>query len=395
MNMCKTEDTVLMAEAEGLLPPNHFGGRPGRATTDSIHLVVKTIKDTWRKHEVASVLFLDVKGAFPSVAIEVLAHELRMRGVPKEHVEWVKRRNEGRKTTLVFDDHRSKEFEVENGLDQGDAQSLILYILYNAGILAIPIFRNGEWAFIFVDDVALAVTCKTFDDTHAKLKGMMEREKGIFQWAKEHNCEFGIEKFQLLDASRQTEPNPVQPQKRIPIRRPPLMIGGHRLKPQPYVKFLGVLIDQGLNWKEQGAAALARGAGWLAQFRRIARPKFGVSNAHMHRLYLSTAVPRMLYAADIFLMPTRQGVTRSKVPRGGQGVKSKLASIQGQAAVVITGGMRTSPRDAAEAHVDIIPFSLLVDKVRQQAAARLATMPGTHPLHKAVKSAAARNIKRH
>ncbi|KDR70528.1 hypothetical protein GALMADRAFT_75901, partial [Galerina marginata CBS 339.88] len=26
LNMCKTEDAVLMAESKGLLPPNHFGG---------------------------------------------------------------------------------------------------------------------------------------------------------------------------------------------------------------------------------------------------------------------------------------------------------------------------------------------------------------------------------
>ncbi|KDR65911.1 hypothetical protein GALMADRAFT_81367, partial [Galerina marginata CBS 339.88] len=26
LNMCKTEDAVLMAESKGLIPPNHFGG---------------------------------------------------------------------------------------------------------------------------------------------------------------------------------------------------------------------------------------------------------------------------------------------------------------------------------------------------------------------------------
>jgi len=138
--MCKTEDIAKMAEHEGLLPPNHFGGRPGKGTTDSIHMVVKTIKDAWRKKLVALVLFLDVKGAFPSVAMDTLLHELRMRGVPKEHVEWVRRRNSSRKTKIIFDDYESEPFNVDDGLDQGDTQSLILYILYNAGILIIPVF---------------------------------------------------------------------------------------------------------------------------------------------------------------------------------------------------------------------------------------------------------------
>jgi hypothetical protein len=63
LNGCKTEDLVLMCEKTGILPSNHFGGRPGRATTDSVHLLVKTVKDAWRKGEVASLLCLDVKGA--------------------------------------------------------------------------------------------------------------------------------------------------------------------------------------------------------------------------------------------------------------------------------------------------------------------------------------------
>src|ERR1700761_4730730 len=53
LNSCKTEDIVIMCKKTSILP--------GRATTDSIHLVVKMVKDAWRKGEVASLLCLDVK----------------------------------------------------------------------------------------------------------------------------------------------------------------------------------------------------------------------------------------------------------------------------------------------------------------------------------------------
>jgi len=56
LNGCKTEDLVVMCKKTRILLPSHFGGRPGRATTDSVHLMVKTVKDTWRKGEVASLL---------------------------------------------------------------------------------------------------------------------------------------------------------------------------------------------------------------------------------------------------------------------------------------------------------------------------------------------------
>jgi hypothetical protein len=70
LNKCKATDMMTRCEELGLLQENHFGGRQGRSTTDSVHLLVQTIKDAWRKGLIVSMLFLDVKGAFPSVAID-------------------------------------------------------------------------------------------------------------------------------------------------------------------------------------------------------------------------------------------------------------------------------------------------------------------------------------
>lgn len=86
LNSCVAEMTTKSAELLGLLPPLQFGARPGRSTTDSIHLMVDRIKQLWREGNVVSVLFMDVKGAFPSVDLDVLYHELKLLGVPDEIV---------------------------------------------------------------------------------------------------------------------------------------------------------------------------------------------------------------------------------------------------------------------------------------------------------------------
>ena len=71
------EDIVYLAEKHALLPANHFRGRPGCTMTDSLHLLVNTVKAAWRHKQVASVLFLDVEGAFPNAVTERLLHNLR------------------------------------------------------------------------------------------------------------------------------------------------------------------------------------------------------------------------------------------------------------------------------------------------------------------------------
>ena len=219
LNSCQTEDIITMCEKYDILPANHFGARPGRTTTDSIHMLTKTVKNAWHKGQVASTLFLDVKGAFPSIDINRLIHNMKKRGIPEEYTEWMKRRLGNRCTTLSFDDYQTEAFIVTNRLDQGDPFSGICYLIYNADLLKIPIIRTGEWILLFVDDAVIIVIGKDFFETHRKLQNIMNRAKGIFEWAKDHNCEFGIEKFQLLDIMQRLTPHPLNPKRRIPTPR--------------------------------------------------------------------------------------------------------------------------------------------------------------------------------
>ena len=114
----------------------------------------------------------------------------------------------------------------------------------------------------------------------------------------------------------------------------------------------------------------------------------------MRRLYLSVVKPRMLYGADVFLGPAlRNNSIRNK--KGTRSALNKLAAIQRSAAIMIVGGLHTSPTDLIDVHANLLLFHLLVDKVRFQAALRLATLPATHPLHKPVTQAACKFVKRH
>jgi hypothetical protein len=71
------EDIGWLAELHQLLQKTHFGGRPGRSTTDAIHYLVQRIKEAWRNGKVVSVLFLDMEGAFPNTVTDRLVYNLK------------------------------------------------------------------------------------------------------------------------------------------------------------------------------------------------------------------------------------------------------------------------------------------------------------------------------
>jgi hypothetical protein len=104
------------AETNGLLSPNQFGGRPGRCTVDALLTLTQKVKDAWRVGKVASALLMDISQAFPSVSYDHLIHRLQARQVPEQIVGILRSFLSDRRTTLLFDDHRSAPTAVPNGL---------------------------------------------------------------------------------------------------------------------------------------------------------------------------------------------------------------------------------------------------------------------------------------
>ncbi|KAF5383195.1 hypothetical protein D9615_004913 [Tricholomella constricta] len=149
---------------------------------------------------------------------------------------------------------------------------------------------------------------------------------------------------------------------RVPT--PKVDLGNHRIESKTSAKFLGVLVDNTLRWKEQCAAALAKGHDWMIQFGRLARVTQGVSAPHVRQLYIAIAIPRILYAADIYLSPPRRQTETASVKKSGRAIINKLASVQRRAAIMATGAMRSTPTTALDALAGLIPFHLLVDKHR-------------------------------
>jgi len=140
-----------------------------------------------------------------------------------------------------------------------------------------------------------------------------------------------------------------------------------------------VILEQSLSWAEQTSAALAKGMDWAIHCRRIAKPTKGIPIRLARQLFLSACVPKVCYAVDVWSppIPRSQGTTRNKQRGGSSG---KLARIQRQALLML-GPMRTTATDVLEAHANLLPFHLLLEKERHKALTRMATLPDTHPLH--------------
>ncbi|KAM4055630.1 reverse transcriptase (RNA-dependent DNA polymerase) [Hirsutella rhossiliensis] len=70
------------AEAQGLLPANHFGARKRRSADQALVLLQERIYKAWRTGRVLSLISFDVKGAYNGVCKERMLERMKARGIP-------------------------------------------------------------------------------------------------------------------------------------------------------------------------------------------------------------------------------------------------------------------------------------------------------------------------
>jgi len=271
-------------------------------------------------------------------------------------------------------------------LGQGDPLSMILYILYNADLLEITGDEEKEDALGYVDNAALVAIGADFEETTKRIKRMMMEENGGLQWSRDHNSNFEISKSIVMHVLKKTQPDPQREDKRIPLDRPELIVEGKTYREVSSFKYLGVRIDNKLGWTEQAQVSNASATKWIMQFKRLTRPTTGVSSKLMRQLYLSVAIPKLTYGADIWFTPPHKqtGATNNS---GSVGLLNILQKTQRLATISIVGALRSTPSDLLDAHSGVLPMELMLWKSCHQALVRLLTLPKSHPLHKTIQKA--------
>ena len=144
----------------------------------------------------ASLLSLDISGAFPTVNHTRLVANIRKLGFPSWLQHWVQSFLEGRVSTLVINGVESDVFPIQAGLPQGSPLSPILFLLYNEELLQIANRPSlGVHSVGFIDDINLLAYSKSTEQNCATLSQVHDR---CLEWAQRHGMAFAPQKYELI-----------------------------------------------------------------------------------------------------------------------------------------------------------------------------------------------------
>lgn len=330
------------ALANGGLSDMQFGFMKNRSTVDAIKTVVDTaasaIEGTrWNGGtiEYCAVITLDVQNAFNTADWKCIRRTLGRINTPPYLMKILESYLTGRKLRY-YTDEGFKYHEVSAGVPQGSVLGPLLWnIMYN-DVLQVEVPERSKIVG-FADDLAAVIVAKTIDEVQAIATEAVRR---IRRW---------LQLAGLKLADHKTEAVLITGRKRVEFLT--FTAGDTEITSKESVKYLGVMIDNRLNFKSHIRYATEKASKIQSALSRIL-PNIG-GPRYESRLLLSRVVSSaLLYAAPIWADALNIQETRRH-----------LSQVYRLSALRTIRGYRTISGEAAYLLAGMIPIDILADEM--------------------------------
>ncbi|KAI0994911.1 hypothetical protein K3495_g13269, partial [Podosphaera aphanis] len=321
-----------------------------RSASDLTTALVCDVRQAWRDKKVAGVVTVDVKGAFDGVLRNRLIYRLRTQGWPNCLIKWVSSFFSERFVRIFLDQVTTDPLPVVCGLPQGSPVSLILFLLYVE-----PLLRLSRGRFGYADDAAFYSSAKTLRDCHTKLQRQLDISRA---WASDNGIQFDMGKTELIYFHGKRK-----------FEEPSLQAEGTEIRPNGNFKWLGILFDQKLSFKDHVRFACQRARVVIDHVRRLCNTTCGVSPGLLRQAVQGCAFATLFYGAETWYGP--------------QSSKWALNQVQltiNRAARAVLPVYKTFPIPALLRETGWGPAKAWLERIQDRLAIRVAAADPHHPL---------------
>ena len=148
-------------ENNNLLSPNQYGFRQGRGTNEAINTVNEYIAKNIDSGRKAMAIFLDLSKAFDTVSHIILLKKLISYGISDKELKWFSSYLEERTQSTTINNQASEKLNVTFGVPQGSVLGPLLFLVYVNDLCDLPI--NGQITS-FADDTVLLVNARSWEE---------------------------------------------------------------------------------------------------------------------------------------------------------------------------------------------------------------------------------------
>uniref|UniRef100_A0AAR2J957 Reverse transcriptase domain-containing protein n=1 Tax=Pygocentrus nattereri TaxID=42514 RepID=A0AAR2J957_PYGNA len=249
-----------------------FGFRSNHSTETAICYFLEGVKSKLDKGGVIGAVFLDLKRAFDTVNHKVLLSKLSCFNFSIDSVKWMNSYISNRKQRVRIGKTQSTYLSCNTGVPQGSVLGPILFSLY---INDLPSVCSSVNIQMYADDTVLYVHAKNKQQAASELTAAMVL---ISDWLSNSCLYLNINKTVCMFFS----------QKLTEMIQADVLVRGEKLKLVSDTKYLGIILDSNLSFKNQVKKVINTVKLNLANFRHI-RPYLTTEAAKlfMHAMIVS------------------------------------------------------------------------------------------------------------
>ena len=251
---CVTNRLLSFYEKTNFLSNFQYGFRKGFSTVLPLIQLTENIFSSLNNKNHHISIFIDLTKAFDTVHHRILLDKLANSGVRGMALDWFASYLADREYCVGIGARSSTSRTINIGLPQGSILGPILFLVY---VNELPNVSELLQPILFADDTTVSLSHQNF--THLVNNLNLELDK-IYQWSISNRLSINAEKSELLLFTK----------RRVERDQCSVALGNNPLEIKSHCKFLGVILDENLQFSkhiEHVLVKLSKSSGILYRIR--------------------------------------------------------------------------------------------------------------------------------
>jgi hypothetical protein len=256
---------------------SQYGFRPGYSTTAAITEFTSKLLESFDNKLNTIGVFLDLSKAFDTINHTTLLSKLRHYGVRGQALEWFRSYLSNRKQFVMYKNTSSLLREVTCGVPQGSVLGPLLFIIYTNDL---PNALRFTRCVLFADDTTIYYSSRNL--VHV-IQNISVDLKHLTEWFKSNKLSLNISKTNYMLFTK----NNKDYEQNINLR-----LSNENITRVNSTKFLGMIIDDKLNWQDHISHTKNKMSSGLYALNKS---KHVLGKNHLKTLYHSLIHPYLSY----------------------------------------------------------------------------------------------------
>jgi len=303
---------VHILEERKLIPPQQFGFRSGKSTTDVLNILQSEISGSFLDRQHLAMISLDLSKAYDTCWRYGITRWLKAHSIDGRMLKFITNFLEGRKLKTLVGSQESEEQEIENGVVQGAVLSVTLFLVAIANICS----SQENYKMIgYADDWYIYTSGKNITQLQHILQQALNK---IDRWTQRTGFSISREKTKCIVFTK-SKPRRGQTPLTVELR-------GQVIEEVNSLKILGLTFDKRLTWKTHVKNAKIKAKQRLNIIRCLAGTTWGADREVLLKAHHAIILSALRYGETAYGSAS-ESILKALEPIHNQGLRIAIGAF--------------------------------------------------------------------